>query len=462
MAIVCPQRYNSSFAPHQTTHHVGIMHSSSKRYSQPTAGPSTPFIRGTTEGHIGPAILAIQIPSFPIPSENIRSWISASSGTSSIYVIIRGPLDRERSAEAIGIFSKPRTADTASSLSLWSSSLRPSPVGRVTTSTSPSTGTYIYLRTPLPFVPAANTLPPSTAAGDQRCFSKLKALSDIPTAPGNEAAKSYSPGSYSPGVADVVELRGQLKERRIKTPFSGFTYRIWPLNESSITIAPGSSTGLIHLPGNEAKYATYESGNEVALGGPESGDVVSFLGCDGLFEGMKWARTNVRGAKKDVVMEGKLEESSNWANSGIASLRLRQRRAQSAFNSTPRGRTAAWVLLRKSPYAGPSSKVTPSLGLDRDPLPRVGASPQQLGFSPALGLAWFYQLWSLPPVLSVSISSTDQITGSLYVCADELYLPDKRLLKPDFRNGSNQLISVLQLSCSIAPRTVLNSLDTSP
>ncbi|KAK8539627.1 hypothetical protein V6N13_034919 [Hibiscus sabdariffa] len=27
-----------------------------------------------------------------------------------------------------------------------------------------------------------------------------------------------------------------------------------------------SSTGLIHLPGNEAKYATYESGNEVALG----------------------------------------------------------------------------------------------------------------------------------------------------------------------------------------------------
>ncbi|KAK8491991.1 hypothetical protein V6N11_014115 [Hibiscus sabdariffa] len=246
MAIVCPQRYNSSFAPHQTTHHVGIMHSSSKRYSQPTAGPSTPFIRGTTEGHIGPAILAIQIPSFPIPSENIRSWISASSGTSSIYVIIRGPLDRERSAEAIGIFSKPRTADTASSLSLWSSSLRPSPVGRVTTSTSPSTGTYIYLRTPLPFVPAA--------------------LSDIPTAPGNEAAKSYSPGSYSPGVADVVELRGQLKERRIKTPFSGFTYRIWPLNESSITIAPGSSTGLIHLPGNEAKYATYESGNEVALG----------------------------------------------------------------------------------------------------------------------------------------------------------------------------------------------------
>ena len=34
MAIVCPQRYNSSFAPHQTTHHVGIMHSSSKRYSQ--------------------------------------------------------------------------------------------------------------------------------------------------------------------------------------------------------------------------------------------------------------------------------------------------------------------------------------------------------------------------------------------------------------------------------------------
>lgn len=30
MALVCPQRYNSSFAPHQTTHHVGIMHSSSK------------------------------------------------------------------------------------------------------------------------------------------------------------------------------------------------------------------------------------------------------------------------------------------------------------------------------------------------------------------------------------------------------------------------------------------------
>ncbi|KAK8488095.1 hypothetical protein V6N11_019765 [Hibiscus sabdariffa] len=56
MAIVCPQRYNSSFAPHQTTHHVGIMHSSSKRYSQPTAGPSTPFIRGTTEGHIGPLL----------------------------------------------------------------------------------------------------------------------------------------------------------------------------------------------------------------------------------------------------------------------------------------------------------------------------------------------------------------------------------------------------------------------
>ena len=43
-----------------------------------------------------------------------------------------------------------------------------------------------------------------------------------------------------------------------------------------------------------------------------------------------------------------------------------------------------------------------------------------------------------------------------------LMSPDKRLLKPDFRNGSNQLISVLQLSCSIAPRTVLNSLDTSP
>ncbi|KAK8508436.1 hypothetical protein V6N12_020217 [Hibiscus sabdariffa] len=110
MAIVCPQRYNSSFAPHQTTHHVGIMHSSSKRYSQPTAGPSTPFIRGTTEGHIGPAILAIQIPSFPIPSENIRSWISASSGTSSIYVIIRGSLDLKRSAEAIGIFSKPSSS----------------------------------------------------------------------------------------------------------------------------------------------------------------------------------------------------------------------------------------------------------------------------------------------------------------------------------------------------------------
>ena len=34
MAIVCPQRYNSSFAPHQTTHHVGIMHSSSKLDSQ--------------------------------------------------------------------------------------------------------------------------------------------------------------------------------------------------------------------------------------------------------------------------------------------------------------------------------------------------------------------------------------------------------------------------------------------
>lgn len=32
MAIVCPQRYNSSFAPHQTTHHVGLMHSSSKRH----------------------------------------------------------------------------------------------------------------------------------------------------------------------------------------------------------------------------------------------------------------------------------------------------------------------------------------------------------------------------------------------------------------------------------------------
>lgn len=30
MAIVCPQRYNSSFAPHQTTHHVGIMYSSSE------------------------------------------------------------------------------------------------------------------------------------------------------------------------------------------------------------------------------------------------------------------------------------------------------------------------------------------------------------------------------------------------------------------------------------------------
>lgn len=34
MAVVCPQRYNSSFAPHQTTHHVGIMHSSSKLDSQ--------------------------------------------------------------------------------------------------------------------------------------------------------------------------------------------------------------------------------------------------------------------------------------------------------------------------------------------------------------------------------------------------------------------------------------------
>lgn len=61
---------------------------------------------------------------------------------------------------------------------------------------------------------------------------------------------------------------------------------------------------------------------------------------------------------------------------------------------------------------------------------------------------WFYQLWSLPLVLPVS--STDQITGSLYVCAEELYLPDERLLNSDFRNGSNRLISVLQLSCSTA------------
>jgi hypothetical protein len=30
MAIVCPQRYYSSFASHQTTHHVGIMYSFSK------------------------------------------------------------------------------------------------------------------------------------------------------------------------------------------------------------------------------------------------------------------------------------------------------------------------------------------------------------------------------------------------------------------------------------------------
>lgn len=63
---------------------------------------------------------------------------------------------------------------------------------------------------------------------------------------------------------------------------------------------------------------------------------------------------------------------------------------------------------------------------------------------------------------SLPVSSTDQITGSLYVCADELYLPDETLLKPDFRNGSNRLLSVLQLSCSTAPRTVLNSIDTSP
>ena len=34
MAILCPQRYNSSIAPHQPTHHVGIMHSSSKLDSQ--------------------------------------------------------------------------------------------------------------------------------------------------------------------------------------------------------------------------------------------------------------------------------------------------------------------------------------------------------------------------------------------------------------------------------------------
>ncbi|KAK8708270.1 hypothetical protein V6N13_059314 [Hibiscus sabdariffa] len=36
------------------------------------------------------AIIAIQIPLFLIPSENIRSWITTSSGMSSIYVIIRG------------------------------------------------------------------------------------------------------------------------------------------------------------------------------------------------------------------------------------------------------------------------------------------------------------------------------------------------------------------------------------
>lgn len=34
MAVVCPQRYNSSFAPHQKSHHVGIMHSSSKLDAQ--------------------------------------------------------------------------------------------------------------------------------------------------------------------------------------------------------------------------------------------------------------------------------------------------------------------------------------------------------------------------------------------------------------------------------------------
>lgn len=32
MAILCPQRYKSSFAPHQTSHHVGIMQSSLKPY----------------------------------------------------------------------------------------------------------------------------------------------------------------------------------------------------------------------------------------------------------------------------------------------------------------------------------------------------------------------------------------------------------------------------------------------
>jgi hypothetical protein len=39
MAIGCPQHYNWSFAPHQTTHHVGIMYSSS-----PGQGKSVVFM----------------------------------------------------------------------------------------------------------------------------------------------------------------------------------------------------------------------------------------------------------------------------------------------------------------------------------------------------------------------------------------------------------------------------------
>ncbi|KAL9345087.1 hypothetical protein Peur_062762 [Populus x canadensis] len=39
MAIGCPQHYNWSYAPHQTTHHVGIMYSSS-----PGQGKSVVFM----------------------------------------------------------------------------------------------------------------------------------------------------------------------------------------------------------------------------------------------------------------------------------------------------------------------------------------------------------------------------------------------------------------------------------
>lgn len=70
--------------------------------------------------------------------------------------------------------------------------------------------------------------------------------------------------------------------------------------------------------------------------------------------------------------------------------------------------------------------------------------------------ALVHVVWTLEHALNVATWNTGrEIVPCEKYPNNQLYPPDKTLIKPDFRNGSNRLLSVLQLSCGTAPRTVI-------